>query len=78
MAAAPVRGSAPEAVALGDLTDEPSVVTKGEDGEEQPEPAGPATPPPRPGANGDVDSVFTVVARRPRNEGDTGPAPETS
>ena len=78
MAAAPVRGSAPEAVGLGDLTEEPPAVTKGEDGEGQPEPAGPATPPPRPGANGDVDSVFTVVARRPRNEGDTGPAPETS
>ena len=62
-----------------DLTDEPPAVTTGEDGEETPEPAGPATPPPpRPGANGDVDSVFTVVARRPRNEGDTGPAPETS
>jgi hypothetical protein len=76
MAAAPARGSAPEAVALGGLTDEPRAVTTGEDGEEQPEPAGPATPPP--GANGDVDSVFTVVARRPRNEGDTGPAPETS
>ena len=80
MAAAPARSPAPEAVNLGDLTDEPPAVTTGGDGQETPEPAGPATPPPppRPGANGDVDSVFTVVARRPRNEGDTGPAPETS
>ena len=47
MAAAPARGSAPEAVDLGDLTEEPPAVTKGEDGEGQPEPAGPPTPPRR-------------------------------
>jgi hypothetical protein len=61
----------------GDLTDEPPVVLVGEDDDaDEAEPTTPSPSGQQPGphsgpSNGDADSVFTVVARRPRNDGGT-------
>jgi hypothetical protein len=77
MAPAGERGPAPESVDLRELTDEPPILVLG-DADEEEAPAAPSSPPaPAVAApNGDGETAFTVVARRPRAEGDTGRSPE--